>query len=293
MATTGPSRIASSLAGILALIGFVPSAPRAADAPPAGWKDTAEFSYVITAGNSETSTLGFKDKLWRKWDRSAFELNAGGVRAESTSKNLFAVGPSTTSFDVVDGESATTAENYFLNGRYDRKISEHFFWFVGAGWDRNRFAGIQNRTVGIAGVGNTWIDTDTTKFRTDYSVTYTDEKDVVEDPSFKTTFTGGRVSWNFLRKIGATSSYTNDLVLDDNFDDSKDYRANMINSLTASLSSRLALKVSLQWLYDHQPALKTLDLFDAAPPAGANIGSVLVSLDTLDTVFTTSLVVNF
>ncbi len=281
-----------ALAGLLALSGIAPAASVVA-AEPERWKDSAEFSYVATAGNSETSTLGFKDKLGRKWDRSAFELNAGVVRAESTTTTRTAIG-TPTSFQV-HKQSTTdlTAESSFLNGRYDRKITDRFFWFGGAGWDRNRFAGIENRTTAVGGVGNIWIDTDKTKFRTDYAVAYTDETDVVENPDFKAGFTGARLSSNFHRKVGANATYTNDLVLDENLNETADYRASMINSLTGSMNSRLALKVSLQWLYDHQPALKSVDLLDAPPPVGVKTGTVLVPLDDLDTVFTASLVVNF
>ena len=139
-------------AGVLAALAAL-GGPMA-QTPPADedrWRDTAEFSFVATAGNSDTTTLGFKNKLWRKWEQSAFELNAGAVRSEGTT-NRRAVG-TVDSFRLED-DSELTAENYFLNGRFDRKITERFFWFVGAGWDRNTFAGIDNRYTGVGGVGN-------------------------------------------------------------------------------------------------------------------------------------------
>ena len=49
-----------------------------------------------------------------------------------------------------------TAENYYLRGRYDRNITERFFWYGGVGWDRNEFAGIKNRMTVFGGVGNLW-----------------------------------------------------------------------------------------------------------------------------------------
>src|SRR5262249_25147691 len=134
-----------------------------APAPAAGeehWKDSAELSYVVTAGNSRTNTLGFKNKLWRKWERSAFELNAGGVRAEATTiTDEFAVGTTNTFSVTKQRTTDLTAESYYLNGRYDRKITDKFIWFGLAGWDRNRFSGIDNRYTGAAGLGNLWVDT--------------------------------------------------------------------------------------------------------------------------------------
>jgi putative salt-induced outer membrane protein YdiY len=252
------------------------------------WRDTAEFSFVATAGNADTQTLGFKNKLWRKWDVSSFELNAGGVRSEGTT-NRRAVG-TVDSFRLED-DSELTAENYFLNGRYDREITKRFFWFAGAGWDRNTFAGIDNRYTAVGGVGNIWVDSETVKFRTDYAVTFTRQDDVVDIADMDDSFLGLRVSWHYLHKFGATTEYTNDLVVDENLDETDDWRANMINSVSVVLNKRLALKVSLQFLYDNQPSFEELPLFDTA---GVDTGTaVLAELDELDTVFTSSLVMSF
>lgn len=261
-----------------------------AQQPPADenrWKDTAEFSFVATAGNSDTTTLGFKNKLWRTWERSAFELNAGGVRSEGTT-NRRAVG-TVDSFRTED-DSTLTAENYFLNGRYDHKITDRFFWFGGAGWDRNTFAGIDNRYSAVGGVGNIWVDNETVKFRTDYAVTWTKQDDVVDNPDVNDSFMGLRVSWHYLHNFGATTQYINDFVVDENLDETDDWRANMINSVSVVLSRRMALKVSLQFLYDNQPSFEELSLFDTA---GTDTGTkVLAELDELDTIFTSSLVVS-
>ena len=276
--------------------GWMPSnAQETPKTPEKGWKDTAEFSYVVTSGNSETQTLGFKDKLWRRWERSAFELSLGGVRAESTTTTeIFATGTEN-NFDISERrETDVTAENYYLNGRYDRKITDRFFWFGGAGWDRNRPAGINNRYAGAGGVGNIWVDRETVKFRTDYSITYTKQENVVEDPGFDDTFTGARISYAYVHKFGKATIYTSDLALDDNLEETPDYRANMINAVAVSMSSRLALKVSLQWLFDNRPSFREVDLLTAPPgQGGVLIGTVLDELDKLDTIFTSSLMVNF
>ena len=266
--------------------------------PNQRWKDSAELSYVVTSGNSDTQTFGFKNKLTGTWDRSSIELNMGGVRAKATTSRIAIADPfnpadpNASPFDVHE-ERDLTAEAYYFNGRYDRKITDRFFWYAGAGWDRNRFAGIQNRYVAAAGVGNIWFDAETLKWRTDYSATFTKQDDVVENPDFDDTFLGVRVTSAFLKKLGATTTYTNDTILDENLDETSDFRGNMINSVSVQMSKRLALKVSLQWLYDNDPAIKELDLYDFDPDkGGVKQGTVTVELDELDSIFTTSLVIN-
>ena len=270
---------------------------RAQDKPAAGagaWSDAAELGYVATAGNAQSSTLGFKNTLGRKWDRSSFELKAGGVRASATTTTRTAVGPGPAAFVVIEEkDTVLNAENYFLNGRYDRTISRRVFWFTGGGWTRNRFAGVQDRYEAIGGIGNVWVDTDRVKFRTDYALSYTRENDVIQSPGVNDTFAGFRFSWKYQRKLGGTTTYGNDFVIDENLDDTSDLRGDMVNSVAVSMSPRLALKISLQSLYDHQPAFKRIPLLDAPPPGGVTIGTVLDRLDTLDTIFTASLVVNF
>lgn len=247
-----------------------------------GWKDTAEFSLVTTAGNSEGTTFGFKNTLSKAWDRSSFELKAGGVRVQTTALRV-----PINATETLDIES-TTAEAYYLNGRYDRKISEKLFWYTGLGWDRNRFAGIQNRYNAVAGVGHVWFDTDDRKFRTDYALTYTDQESVIEDPTVSDTFAGIRLGWDYLNKVGKNATYTNTLVIDTNLDESKDYRADMINALAVAMSERMALKLSLQWQYDHLPSLGVIAFSNF--PGGTD---QVYELDDLDQIFTASLVVNF
>jgi putative salt-induced outer membrane protein YdiY len=282
----------TALSAIL-LLGMASLPAFSADAPPKGWTDSAELSFVLTNGNSESKTLGFKNKLANAWERSSFEVNALAVRADSKSYTRFALG-STNDYSVRENSTTTVnAEVYALNGRYNHKITDRFFWYVGAGWDRNRPSGIDNRYMGVGGVGNTWVDKEKVKFRTDYAVTVTHQENVVDEPGFKKTFAGLRASWGYLHKFGASTVYTNDLIFDDNVQNSPDWRADMLNTLSVSMSKHLSLKVGLQWLYDNRPSFRSVDLLDAPPPIGVKTGTVSDELDKLDTIFTTSLVINF
>jgi hypothetical protein len=42
--------------------------------------------------------------------------------------------------------------------------------------------------------------------------------------------------------------------------DASDYSFDMVNSVAVAMSKRLALKVSLQWLYNSEPALEEVDV---------------------------------
>jgi hypothetical protein len=272
------------------------AAPTFAEDPPKlGWSDTAELSYVQTAGNSETSTFGFRDTLLHRWDKALFTFKVGGIRSDSTTSERNAYGTQGDYGVVETSTSALTAENYFVTAQYDRKISEHFAWNAGGGWDRNTFAGIQNRYIVFAGVGNVWVDKETVKFKTDYSATYTKRDDVVVDPndtSRKDKFAGLRFAWDYMHKFGAATTFTNTLALDDNLQETSDWRGDTVFSLGVAMSKNLALKVSLRFLYANQPAKEEIPLYPDENTTQSS-GTVYVPLEKLDTVFTTSLVVNW
>jgi putative salt-induced outer membrane protein YdiY len=246
--------------------------------PPPPVADAAELGIVITAGNSESKSLGFKNKFVASWGTtSSLEINAAAVRVESTTKSADASGD-------IHEDTTTTASSKMLNARYNHKISEHFYWFAGAGWERNVFAGFNSRYTGFGGIGNIWVDTDVTKFRTDYAVSWTKENGVIDDPAVDDSYAGARLSWAFLHKFGASTVYTNELTINENLDETSDFRADMTNAVAVAMSKKLALKVSLQWLYDHEPAIIGVPSPNGPVPDRA---------DSLDTVFTASLVINF
>lgn len=291
MSPKSPRIAAASVLAVVTLA--LPPCAEAEDAAKKlGWASTAELSYVMTAGNAESTTWGLADKSIRTWQNALLTLKAGGLRAESTTFTRTALETTPGHFDVTKtSTTAVTGEAYNVGGQYDRNVTERFFWNAFAGWDRNRFAGIDNRYTAGGGVGNIWRNDDRIKFRTDYSATYTRREDVVPDPSRKENFAGIRVASDYQQKIGASTTYVNTTVLDDNVSDTSDWRGDMINSIAVSMSSKLALKASLRWVYYNKPALVEVPVVDAGGvPTGA---SVKAELDSLDTIFTTSLVINW
>ena len=258
-----------------------------------GWTHTAELSYVATDGNSEATSLGLSDLSRRQWAKSRFTVKLDAIRAETTDVvDRFAI--ETPPSVVTIEETTTTAERYLVEARYDRNISEKLFWFAGTSWDRNRPSGIEDRYQGFAGVGNIWWDTDDLKFRTDYAVSYTDQTDVVVDPAADDSFVGLRFSWEYRNKFGESTQYGNDFIVDYSLDESDDWRMDMTNFVAVAMNKRLALKVSLQFLYDHMPPRDLIPVFDMDPNAGGTqTGTTFFEKDDLDTIFKAGLVVNF
>jgi len=256
----------------------------AQDDPPPAWKDVAELTLVVTAGNASSSTLGLKNTLERDWGRTALKFSMGAVRTESGVTTRTATG-TPENFSISETtDSEVTAENYFFKSRLDRSLGGASFMYAGADWDRNTFAGVDNRYGFVSGAGRTWFDDETRKLKTDVGVTYTIQDDVVDNPDSDDSFLGLRGSYDFLKKLTETTDLGSVLVVDQNLETTEDLRADWTNSLVVAMSDRLALKTSLQLLFDNDPALTAVPLGDT---------EVLTPLGKVDTVFTVAIVANF
>ncbi|HXU31532.1 MAG TPA: DUF481 domain-containing protein [Thermoanaerobaculia bacterium] len=251
-----------------------------------GWAGEAGLSLVATSGNSEGQTLGLSGKGTYTGARDAWTVEAAGLRTETTRTTFLGIARPDGGFDIrqIDDKSVT-AENYALRGRYDREITSSYFWFAGAGWERNTFAGFDARYQGVAGVGRKWLDGESTKFRTDLGLTYTSQKNVIGSTD---EFAGVRFSWDFSRKLGSSTTFANVLALDTNFDESADYRVDTLSTLGVAMSDRLAIQIGLRLLYDHQPGFERVEV------TGLPTRRFFVrELADLDSIFTTALVYKF
>ncbi len=162
---------------------------------------------------------------------------------------------------------------------------------AGAGWDRDSNAGIENRTVVYAGVDNPWRDDDHLRFKTDYTITYTRRIDEIEDPERDANLSEVRLSWEYMHQFVENTRFDSDFIFFVYGSDASDNRFNTINAVATNVTSVLALRFSLQLLYQNSPTLEEIDLFDLDPSnGGIQIGSAVVPRKKLDTVVKFSLV---
>lgn len=276
----------------LAAVVLAPAPGRAQEKKTNGllgpWTSTAEVSYVVTGGNSSTSALSLGMTITRKWTKDTLIFK--GFILNSESKTVVRTAQGTNEDYVIHEETSTrkTAENYLLSGQYDRRVSKKLTVQSGMSWDRNRFAGVNARVMIAGGLGYAWVEKPRTIAKTSAGLTYTVRQYVGKDPE---SFAGFRFVVNGDQKIGQNASYTMTFALDDNLKNLPDWRFDWINSVTATVTKRLALKVSLRTLYASIPANQSLPLLD---PAGYPTGDFIVyPLKNLDVYLTTSVVVNF
>lgn len=284
-------RIGVGMLSLMALLAALPS-DACADEKSLGllgpWKATAELGYVVTGGNTSTSTFSLATTFARKWEKDALIFKTFILRSNATTETKTAVGTETDYVVDVAKVSSLVAENYLVSGEYDHNLAKKVVAQFGLSWDRNRFAGVASRLLLTAGTGYAWVDTQRTHFKTDAGLTYTLRK-YIGLPA--TSFAGFRAIAGFEQKIFDRSSVASQFIFDDNLKKPVDWRYDWTTSVSASISKGLALKTSVRLLYAHLPADQAVPLFD---PEGVATGlTVPVPLKGLDTLFTTSIVINF
>ncbi len=272
-----------------------PAAPASAPAPVKSWSDKASLSFVSVGGNAHSQSLGFANDYKVTSGDTSFQFNVAGVRVNTGTVSRSATGATLDQAVVVENRTnTTTTEAYMALLRLDQKITDRFFWFGAASWDRNRPAGLDNRYKGVIGVGTLWANDDRTKFRTDYGVGYTKEDPLFKTPGYRDSFATWQLGAKLEQKVYLTSAFTSELAVSGSLRESREWFGAWKNSFTTNISTRLALKVGYDLNYRNIPNTVGVDVVQtpvATPPV--ILGQVPFALKRLDTVFSTSLVLTF
>jgi putative salt-induced outer membrane protein YdiY len=270
---------------------LAPGAAQGQDPDTVRWRNTAELTYLVNGGNSESSTLGFRNVLRRTAPHGEVRLDLRSLRTESTSFERRAVGDADDFRVEEDRERRRTAERYAAELSYDHNFDGAFFWYGSGGWQRNTFAGFRSRTVLSAGVGSRWDREDEWELKTRVGLTYTFQEDVTPDPTRADRFVGLRVMAEHERRLTSGTGLEVKWVVDGNAEELSDVRGDFQQAISASLTDRLALKTTFQLLVDNDPPAERLPL---ATPAGEETEqTVLVPLGKVDRSFSVALVVTF
>ena len=263
----------------------------AADAPKKPWSDVAEFGFVMTSGNADGTNLALGNKFKYTWSNAELTFDAAALHAESTTRNI--TNPAPYGSAVVTDTTATTASSYGMVLMYRQNISERLYWYTGASWYQNFFAGIDDRYIVSGGVGYTLFKDARNVLKGEIGLDFTREVPIDSPPPDQVPtndFFGLRAYLGYEFKISEKSKLTEDLNLFSNFDTSNAWRVNSVTALTAGFTDNLALKVSYTVFYANEPLTKYIAPDAGAPPGTPN---ALYTFESTDTILAVALVVNF
>ena len=128
-----------------------------------------------------------------------------------------------------------------------------------------------NRYIVFGGMGNQWKDGEKLQLETSYGLSFTDREEETPDPEKEQEFAGIRLTADLDYKVRPTTTLSYDFTGNLNIEDKKDYSVDTTGSLSVSMSRRIALKVSMQLLFNSEPALEDVDeiawlIFDDPTP---------------------------
>ena len=292
--------------------------------PDPGWTNETELSLALTGGNSTARTFGFGNTLQYAGESSRLQVRLNGLRSRTAVDPFLLVAPGVRfpltgapddpAVALVEPGSEPEAEHYELTGRYDMEISERFFWNAGGSWDRNREAGILSRYTAFGGLGNVWSDSEALRVSTTYGVSFTNRREESEDPGKDGRFGGARLGLDYRSRVNDAVIHDGVLAANVNLGSPSDHSLNATTAVSVSLSRRLALRLSLQLLYENDPAQEDVaviaraavvdpdgvpgsgdELFETVTDGGTTIalGTDRVRRDRLDAIFRTALVIGF
>jgi putative salt-induced outer membrane protein YdiY len=276
----------------VAALTFATVAVAADEAPKRPWSDAAELGVVMTTGNSEGTNFALSNKFKYTWSNGELTCDAAALRTESTTRTISNPAPYGT--PVVTDTTATTAATYGLAAKYRRGVTERFYWYAGAAWFQNFFAGIDDRYIVGAGVGYTFVKNDRHLFKGEIGADLTREDPLGNPPPIELEtqdFVGIRGYLGYEFKFSEKSKLTEDLNVIENLDTTSAWRANSVTALTASFTNSLAL-VSYAVAYSNEPPV-TVVAPDPVPPPPLGASPALYQFETTDTILTVALVVNF
>lgn len=307
-----PFRFAAVSAAAMALL-LALAAPGSAAVIP-GWYSSTDLSAVVANGNSDTINVGATINIRRMWLRTSWTNTASFSRNDVREPQRFAIIDGTNA--VVDkGEFLAKSEKLFANSNLERRVTERFFWNVGATGERDKFAGLNSRLTGVAGVGLLWQSVQGSGFvKAGVAGTYTAQDEVIDDPETENQFAGARFTLDGEKRFGDQfqHAFTSNLIVDENLQNTDDLRANWQTALAAAVSQKMQLKAGVQLAFDNDPQLidypavvalggglfrdaEAADILRVSPSGDVRVieNKLVAPAKKLDATFTVSLVINF
>ncbi len=198
--------------------------------PVAITKVTFDLGYVQTSGNTQVTTMNVGEKLTREKGRWTLLQTFAFVYGEQR--------------DTVNANNLRTAV------RGDYKIDKLFALFVGAGFDRNTFAGIEKRFEEIIGLQYVALAKTRDTIRVEGGGSMTQQLAV---GGGQQNFPSARAAGSWRHAFTEAAYFQQNLEYIPNLQEPLDWRLNTESSLIAPLSARIGLKLSYVIRYDALP----------------------------------------
>ena len=206
-------------------------------APPE-WRLDSELSFVGTAGNTSTETLGLAGNLLHQKKGQTTTLRVAFVTSEA--------------------DQVTRARSIDAQGRHAVSVRNGLDAFGRVAYFRDRFAGIGNRTVIESGLSYTAADTPLTTVTLEGAAGFTSETHVPSmDPTIvqapDENFAVASGTFGFWQKITPMSELKNDVSVTADLVSATNWRMTNTLNFQVTLTRLLSVKLANGVEYRHAP----------------------------------------
>lgn len=219
-------RCRAALLGVISILAV--SLPvHAADEP---MKNTIDLGFVNAAGNMDVTSLSVADHM----TYSAAPWRATGL------------------FSVLHASSngEDTANWWQIAGRGERDIAPNISIYVLAGWDKNRFAGIDRRFQEGAGLSFRILDTAPDRLSLDAGIGFIQQRNTLDAND---DFVSARIAATYQHDFADKAYFLQTVELLPNLEKSKDLRINTESAVVAPMWHSMAVRLAYLVRYDRLP----------------------------------------
>lgn len=177
-------------------------------------------------------------------------------------------------FITAKAKDRDTSEIYYAHLKYDRRLRSRS-WLLGyLRYESNKQAGYNFRLALSGGGGITWIIRRHTEFQTELAVGWNNEENMkrvqlvkLGDSAWRktinTSFVSSILNNTFVWDVTSSAKVVLRGTMFVNIEHWADYRVNSYAAISAAISPRLALKTSLEIIYENVPVsgFKNTDIY--------------------------------
>lgn len=221
-----------------------------AEVPKTEAHAAAELGGVLSFGNTESMALTGQGTVSYKWRKNqisgTFGINWGQSRIDTDADGFLSEAERAEDYTQTAGREYGTV-------RYDRFVTKRDSLYVLAGGFNDKFAGYDYRINGQVGWSHGFVDTKTTLFKAEAGVDVAQEDFVAGVEPSEQTVVSARIQASLRQNFNAHVAFEDTVEIYESVLDYEDLRVYNTAAISATMTNRLALKLSHQLAFDNVP----------------------------------------
>jgi putative salt-induced outer membrane protein YdiY len=202
------------------------------------WTGSIVAGAALTRGNTESSTANINADATRRGERDRIYLAAGYLFANQRDNNT--------------GQNSTSADTWFLKGKYDYFFTQRFFGYANMKYEKDRIANLDMRLSPGAGAGYQWVENARVNFFTEAGLTYV--REVYTNPDETRSYVAARGAYHLNFVVNDHVKGFHNFEVIPNIEDVQAVLVYTDVGLRAAMTERLFLEGKAQLAFNSQPA---------------------------------------